>query len=189
MVSSPSSQWPHTQSLFTPRCTQRNTVRVIDWLYVKARTCIYIVEKLERKLLWISRFVAIHQHFLHKVSGRDIFWLHQQAICKSFLYKNLFSTNSRKLSPAKVSRYTILTILLLKMSKIFRETSCTVYAKYQCVKWPPARAVCNEGNTTGLVPRFLLFNLCASWRIEAWEWSYNSTVKMRYEQHSYASPR
>ena len=102
---------------------------------------IYIVEKLERKLLWISRFVAIHKRFLHEIWGRDIFWLHQQAICKSFLYKNLFSTNSRKLSSAKVSRYTVLTILLLEMSKIFRETSCTVYAKYQCVKWPPARAV------------------------------------------------
>ena len=45
-------------------------------------------------------FVAICGRFLHKIWGRGIF-------CESFLFKNLFSTNSRKFSPTKVSCYTV----------------------------------------------------------------------------------
>ena len=45
-------------------------------------------------------FVAVCKRFLHEIWGCGIF-------CESFLYENLFSTNSRKFSPTKVSCYTV----------------------------------------------------------------------------------
>ena len=53
-------------------------------------------------------FVAISESFLRKILECGILWWHQRAICGSFLHKTLFSINSQKFSPLKVSaiRYT-----------------------------------------------------------------------------------
>ena len=40
--------------------------------------------------------MAIHESFLCEILGHGVFWWHQQAIRRSFLRKNVFSTNSRK---------------------------------------------------------------------------------------------
>ena len=69
-----------------------------------------------RKLLQIWGFVAICESILRKIWGCGIFLWHQRTIRKSFLCKNLFSTNSRKSSPAKVSRFTVFNNLKLKLS-------------------------------------------------------------------------
>ena len=65
-----------------------------------------IVENFQgRKLSWISRFCSYSQKFFLQNWGRSIFWqrhINQQAICESCI-----SAKSRKFSPSKVFRYTV----------------------------------------------------------------------------------
>ena len=53
-------------------------------------------------------FVAIGESFLRKILECSVLWWHQRVIRGSFLHKILFSINSQKFSPLKVStiRYT-----------------------------------------------------------------------------------
>ena len=55
-----------------------------------------------------QEFVGIGESFLHKILECGVFWWHQRAIRGIFLHKILFSINSQKFSPLKVSaiRYT-----------------------------------------------------------------------------------
>lgn len=58
-----------------------------------------------KKISWDKTFANFV--VLHKIWGRGIFWCQQWEIRKSLPGKNLFSINSWKLSPTKVSRYMV----------------------------------------------------------------------------------
>ena len=62
-----------------------------------------------RKLLRISRFVAIHESFLREILERGVLWRSKsEQSVKVFSTKIVFFTNSRKYSPSKLSRYMVL---------------------------------------------------------------------------------
>ena len=60
-----------------------------------------------RKLSQISKFCGYLRKFSLRNWGQSIIWQHQRAIREIFSAENLFSTNSWKFSPTKVSRYMV----------------------------------------------------------------------------------